>query len=139
MMAMLTYRSHPGYWTKFGREHSGADNAERVFDVENYLRRQGEKFHERGFDPNTYITLTKAMDSHDLARGRGDYFEVLRGLTVPALIASISSDVLYPYREQLELAEHMPNAQHHMIQSDEGHDGFLLEHRKVGTLLRGFL
>jgi len=136
MMAMLTYRSHPGYWTKFGRAVSKEKEA---FEVEKYLRHQGERFHERGFDAMSYVTLTRAMDTHDISRGRGEYKAVLQGMKVPTLICSISSDVLYPVAEQLELAEHMPNSQHHLIRSDEGHDGFLLEHRKVGTLIRGFL
>ena len=51
--------------------------------------------------------------------------QVLKGIQQPGLTVSISSDVLYPASEQLELAEHMPNLQHHMLQSDEGHDGFL--------------
>lgn len=63
--------------------------------------------------------------------------EVLRNYTLPALIVSISSDVLYPTIEQLELSKYMQRAQHHLIQSDEGHDGFLLEHKNVGTLVRG--
>merc|ERR1719453_2167642 len=85
------------------------------------------------------------MDSHDITRGRGDerhedsYVEVLQSITVPSIIVSISSDVLYPSSEQLELATHMPNAQHHMIESPEGHDGFLLESTKISVLVRGFL
>mmetsp|Transcript_138321 Transcript_138321/g.430052 ORF Transcript_138321/g.430052 Transcript_138321/m.430052 type:complete len:378 (-) Transcript_138321:111-1244(-) len=138
MMAMLTYRTHPAYWTKFGRGMVQPQQ-QRIFDVENYLRQQGSKFVARGFDPMSYVVLTEAMDSHDVERGRGSYADVLRSISVPVLIVSISSDVLYPLSEQLELAEHIPAAQHHLIQSDEGHDGFLLEHRKVGTLLRGFL
>merc|ERR1719428_1929135 len=79
------------------------------------------------------------MDSHDITRPDQDYFEVLRSITVPSIIVSISSDVLYPASEQLELAHHMPNAQHHMIESPEGHDGFLLEATKISVLIRGFL
>merc|ERR1719359_2008453 len=74
-----------------------------------------------------------------MGRGRGDYFQVLKSIRQPVLLASISSDVLYPVSEQLELAHNLPNAQHHMIESNEGHDGFLLESRKVATLVRGFL
>jgi len=138
MMAMLTYRTHPAYGTKFGRVMVQTQQ-QRIFDVENYLRQQGNKFIVRGFDPMSYVVLTEAMDSHDVERGRGSYRDVLKSISVPTLIVSISSDVLYPVAEQLELAECIPSAQHHMIQSDEGHDGFLLEHLKVGTLLRGFL
>ena len=52
---------------------------------------------------------------------------------MPSMIVSISSDVLYPPSEQLELASHMPNAQHHMIESPEGHDGFILETTKISV------
>mmetsp|Transcript_63426 Transcript_63426/g.112744 ORF Transcript_63426/g.112744 Transcript_63426/m.112744 type:complete len:374 (+) Transcript_63426:36-1157(+) len=138
MMAMVNYRAHPAYATKFGRGISSS-HQKRVFEVESYLHYQGQKFIERGFDAASYIVLTHAMDSHDVERGRGSYFDVLRGLRLPVLLVSISSDVLYPMSEQLELDEHIPCSQHHLIQSDEGHDGFLLEHVKVGTLLRGFL
>eukprot|EP00756_Hemistasia_phaeocysticola_P025984 Hpha_TRINITY_DN16035_c4_g2::TRINITY_DN16035_c4_g2_i1::g.120391::m.120391/K00641/metX; homoserine O-acetyltransferase len=140
MFAMVSYRTHPAYWTKFGRQVHSLSSVNRgmVFDVENYLRAQGDKFNQR-FDAGSYIALTRAMDSHDVERGRTDYYQVLRTVKVPTLVASISSDVLYPSSEQLELAEHIPNAQHHMIESKEGHDGFLLEHKKVGTLIRGFL
>lgn len=138
MMAMQTYRTHPAYWTKFGRAMVST-HQQRVFDVENYLRLQGSKFIERGFDPMSYVVLTQAMDSHDVERARGSYQDVLRSVSIPTLIVSISSDVLYPMTEQLELAENIPTAQHHMIQSEEGHDGFLLESTKIGTLVRGFL
>merc|ERR1719326_2808516 len=143
---MVTYRTHPAFTTKFGRivvqphREMALPHQQLVFDVENYLRLQGIKFHNRGFDPCSYVTLTQAMDSHDLERGRrGDYVDILHSIKQPGMVVSISSDVLYPPSEQLELAQYMPNAQHHMINSDNGHDGFLLETKKVGTLIRGFL
>lgn len=144
MMAMVTYRTHPKYWAKFGRVQGGrarkvaAENVP-VFDVEKYLRYQGKRFHERGFDAMSYIVLTQAMDSHDVGRGRGDYFEVLKSVKIPSLIVAISSDVLYPPSDQLELAENMPNAQYHLFESDEGHDGFILESTRLCTVVRGFL
>jgi len=146
MMAMLTYRTHPAYWTKFGRdekeqEQTGPSHptASNTFQVEEYLRAQGNKFNERGFDAGSYVRLTEAMDSHDMGRDRGDYYDVLRSIKIPVLIASISSDVLYPVSEQLELAQYIPDSQHHMLESPEGHDGFLLEGKKIGMLIRGFL
>jgi len=137
MMAMVTYRTHPQYMTKFGRQR-GQDNPD-IFDVEQYLQAQGDKFNARGFDAAAYVSLTYSMDSHDVTREKQDYFDVLRNIKVPSIIVSISSDVLYPPSEQLELAMFMPNAQHHMIESPEGHDGFLLEHTKMSVLIRGFL
>jgi len=149
MMAMVTYRTHPAYWTKFGRdsdqEQVGSTRPEQKmavpssFEVESYLRAQGRKFFERGFDAGSYVRLTEAMDSHDIGRNRGGYYDVLRSIKIPILIASISSDVLYPVSEQLELAEFIPTSQHHMVESPEGHDGFLLEGKKIGLLIRGFL
>lgn len=138
MMAMVTYRTHPAYVTKFGRSLVST-HQQSVFDVENYLYQQGQKFLERGFDPMTYIRLTQAMDSHDIERGRGAYHKVLQSIAMPSLVISISSDVLYPVSDQEEMADHLPNSQHHIIQSNEGHDGFLLESTKVGMLLKGFL
>lgn len=137
MMAMVTYRTHPQYMTKFGRKR-GSKNPE-LFDVEQYLQAQGDKFIARGFDAAAYVSLISSMDTHDVTREGQGYFEVLHNIQVPSLIVSISSDVLYPPSEQLELANHMPNAQHHMIESPEGHDGFLLEHTKMSVLIRGFL
>jgi len=146
MMAMLTYRTHPAYWTKFGRDEKelvqtgpSHPTPTSTFEVQGYLRAQGNKFNERGFDAGSYVRLTEAMDLHDMGRNRGDYFDVLRSIKIPVLIASISSDVLYPVSEQMELAQYIPNSQHHMIESPEGHDGFLLEGKKIGMLIRGFL
>lgn len=138
MMAMVTYRTHPAYKTKFGRALVST-HQQQVFDVENYLYQQGQKFNLRNFSPWTYVRLTQAMDSHDVERGRGSYHSVLQSISMPAMIISISSDVLYPVSDQAELAEHISTAQHHIVQSEEGHDGFILETRKVGMLLRGFL
>lgn len=137
MMAMVSYRTHPRYMTRFGREVKDKNPA--IFNVESYLQGQGQKFIKRGFDAAAYVSLTQSMDSHDITRPTKDYFTVLRSIKVPSMIVSISSDVLYPPSEQLELASHMPNAQHHMIESPEGHDGFILETTKISVLIRGFL
>ena len=77
------------------------------FEVESWLQHHGDRLLER-FDADAYVTLTRAMDSHDVARGRGGYEEVLRSIRVPALIVSIDSDVLYPPEEQDELASADP-------------------------------
>lgn len=133
MIAMCTYRSRAGYEARFGR----AERAPGRFEVESYLRHQGQKLVER-FDANSYVTLTLAMDSHDLARGRGELDAVLRGITVPALVVGIDSDVLYPLEEQSELARGLAQAELAVIESDHGHDGFLLEAEAVEARLRDF-
>ena len=75
MMAVCTYRSWQSFDERFGRDL----RAEDQYQVQSYLRHQGEKINDR-FDANTYVTLTHAMHTHDLARGRGDYPDVLRSI-----------------------------------------------------------
>ncbi|MBO6536676.1 MAG: homoserine O-acetyltransferase [Balneolaceae bacterium] len=133
-MAMITYRSPQDYERKFGRNWN---IQKKQFEVESYLGYQGEKLVQR-FDANSYITLTKAMDSHDIARGRGTVKTVLERLTIPILIIGIDSDLLYPIHEQIELAEHLPNSTFREIKSKYGHDAFLIEFEQMNRALRQF-
>ena len=134
MIAMCSYRSWENFEARFGRKTQDWDGQ---LAVTSYLNYQGEKLHRR-FDANTYVRLTQAMDSHDLARGRGDYREVLGSLAVPALIVSVDSDVLYPPREQLELAGLLPAARYEVLHTPAGHDGFLIETDALGEMLLRF-
>ncbi|MGZ4809025.1 MAG: homoserine O-acetyltransferase MetX [Thermoanaerobaculia bacterium] len=132
MIAMASYRSPVSFQDRFGRS-----SAEGSFAVERWLRDHGEKLVNR-FDPNCYIRLTQAMDSHDLARGRGGYEEVLGSIRQPALIVSIDSDVLYPPAEQEERAAAIPNATLRMLHAPHGHDAFLIEGAAVNELVLEF-
>ena len=79
------------------------------------------------------------MDSHDVSRGRGEYTQVLNSIQQPVLVLGIRSDVLYPIHEQQELRDYLGNADFHILESDEGHDGFLIEQEQVGRHLQRFL
>ncbi|MEO7795616.1 MAG: homoserine O-acetyltransferase, partial [Thermoanaerobaculia bacterium] len=103
-IAMTSYRSRPGFEQRFGRDRRGDR-----FEVTRYLEHQGKKLVDR-FDANSYLALLGAMDSHDLARGRGSLENVLRALDLPVLVLSSTTDVLYPVEEQLELATLLPGA-----------------------------
>ena len=82
----------------------------------------------------------KQMDSHDVARGRGESLkDVLGYVEIPAMVLGIDSDVLYPLDEQREITEYLPNAHLQVIHSDAGHDGFLLEQEQVASHIRRFL
>ncbi|ORY92139.1 homoserine O-acetyltransferase [Syncephalastrum racemosum] len=109
-----------------------------VFSAQSYLRYQGDKFINR-FDANCYIALTRKMDTHDLSRDRGDYDEMLKSVQQPALVIGIESDGLFTISEQYELAEGIPNAEMIVIQSPDGHDGFLLEFDQINTHLLSFI
>ena len=135
MMAMCTYRSFENFQSRFGREYQQEG---KTFKVESYLHHQGRKLVER-FDANTYITLTKAMDWHDLSRGRGEYEEVLRSMTLPVEILSINSDILYPKEEQEELARFIPNSTILYLDEPYGHDAFLIDVATVSGMVRNFL
>ena len=107
------------------------------FQVESYLQYQGKKFIQR-FDANCYIQLTYTLDSHDVARDRGEYLEVLRRLTHRTLVVGITSDVLYPFKLQTELAQNLPNAEMYAIDSPHGHDAFLIEIKELNKAIVRF-
>lgn len=132
MMAMVSYRSWDNFESRFSRER-----AEDAFQVESYLRYQGGKLVGR-FDAASYVRLTQAMDSHDVARGRGEYEKVLAGIEQPALIVSVSSDVLYPPHEQVLLAETLPNATYRVLDTPHGHDGFLIDTAALSEVVTDF-
>jgi homoserine O-acetyltransferase len=136
-VAVCTYRSRASFEERFGREIRKENEIEDAFAVESYLRHQGRKLVER-FDANTYVTLTRAMDSHDVGRGRGSYEEALGSIRQPALVVAIDSDVLYPPAEQKELARLIPGARLAWLRSPHGHDAFLLETEKLDRLVRDF-
>jgi homoserine O-acetyltransferase len=133
MMAMCTYRGWESFEERYGRRPQAAD----VFAVESYLRYQGQQLVDR-FDAATYHVLTRAMDTHDVARGRGDFEEVLRGVRQPALVVSIDTDVLYPAEEQRVMARHMPAARLERLESPHGHDGFLIHVDELSAMVADF-
>ncbi|KAJ7723731.1 Alpha/Beta hydrolase protein [Mycena maculata] len=115
-----------------------------VFSAQSYLRYQGQKFTAR-FDANCYIHITRKMDTHDVARGRttGEDASVLGRVlaTLPPrpLVIGVASDGLFTLTEQRELAAHIPGAELVIIESPDGHDGFLLEFAQINRHVLGFL
>jgi homoserine O-acetyltransferase len=135
MIAMISYRSSQSFGQRFGRERNVADDDSAPFSIASYLRYQGDKLVER-FDANCYLRLTESMDTHDVARGRGEYDAVLKRIKQPALVVGMDSDILYPLIEQRELAEKIPHAELAVIQAPHGHDSFLIEVKTINTIVR---
>jgi homoserine O-acetyltransferase len=133
MMAMCTYRCFENYQQRFGRQQR--ENG--LFEAESYVRHQGDKLVER-FDANTYVTLTRAMDMHDLGRGRASYEATLGALKMPVEILSIDSDVLYPKEEQEELARLIPGSRLLFLDEPYGHDAFLIDTDTVSRMVCEF-
>ena len=136
-IGQITYRTGAEFAERFGRSPQGYEDplAGGRFAVESYLAYQGEKLVGR-FDPNSYIVLSEAMNSHDIGRGRGGTAGALSRVTAAVHVAGIDTDRLYPFALQAELAGLVPGG-HPMavIRSPFGHDGFLLESEQVGAVV----
>jgi homoserine O-acetyltransferase/O-succinyltransferase len=139
MLGMITYRTPEELDERFGRKREKQNPFDRSnrFDVESYLHYQGEKLVDR-FDANTYLTLSHATDSHDLAVGRGPLEEVCSTIRAKALCVGVSSDIRYPTREQKHLAQVIPYAEYAEIESVHGHDAFLIEYDQLTRIIVDF-
>ncbi|MGV9249966.1 homoserine O-acetyltransferase MetX [Streptomyces sp. NPDC003697] len=140
-IAHVTYRSEPELQARFGRSAQDAEDPWRGgrHQVESYLDHHADKLVRR-FDAASYVTLTQAMNSHDIGRGRGGTRAALRRVTAPTLVAGVDSDRLYPLAQQAELAALVPGADRlRVVESPYGHDGFLIETEQVGALVREVL
>ncbi|KAM0559774.1 hypothetical protein ACHAPJ_004298 [Fusarium lateritium] len=115
-----------------------------IFLAQSYLRYQGEKFNTR-FDANCYLHILDKIDSHDIARDRYPSLSddeaihrVLGQIQQPTLVVGVPTDGLYPLSEQIAVFQGLKNATFATVQSDDGHDGFLLEGEQLNELLRSF-
>ncbi len=136
-IAMISYRTHQSFQSRFGRRLQEADRDD-FFQVESYLTYQGNKLVAR-FDANSMMTLTRAMDTHDVGLGRGGIESALSGVKAKTLSIGIDSDVLYPVIEQKEIARLVPDGIYREIHSINGHDAFLIEYDQLNTLVGEFL
>jgi homoserine O-acetyltransferase len=147
MAAHITYLSEEALHRKFGR--SLQDRAAVTFSfnadfqVESYLRHQGSSFVDR-FDANSYLYITRAMDYFDMKAERGGQLaEAFRGTKTRFCVVSFTSDWLYPTRESRAIVHALnavaANVSFVEIESDKGHDAFLLDEPEFMTTMRGFL
>ena len=144
-ISQITYRTTHVFDERFGREvHDPRRELEQWgrFEIESYLDHHGQKLVRR-FDANSFLVLSKAMDLHDVGRGRGGIARVLGDINVPALTASVSSDILYPPYQQAEIHDLIlkggGECQYEVVNSPQGHDGFLLESGFLGPLIAATL
>ncbi len=144
-IAQIHYRSEEVFEQRFGRQSTNPVDHFGMwdrFDVESYLDYQGDKLVRR-FDANSYLVLNRAMDLHDLARGRGGLRDALHRVAVPTCTMAIPTDTLYPPYQQHRLRDGLRevgvDVEHVVIESPHGHDGFLLEFDQVGSAIAKFL
>ncbi len=146
MVAHITYLSEEALTRKFGRRVRGGQALTAfadLFEVESYLRHQGSSFVGR-FDANAYLTITRAADYFDLAEEfGGDLRAAFRGSRTRFCLVSFTSDWLYPTAESRAIARALNGAAANVsfveIESDKGHDAFLLDEPEFHRALRGFI
>ncbi|WP_285463989.1 homoserine O-acetyltransferase [Agromyces sp. NBRC 114283] len=144
-MAMLNYRTATELNDRFARSwQSGLDplGGGGRFAVESYLDFHGNKFTRR-FDANSYLVLTEAMNSHDVGRGRGGAAAALAGIEAKSLVLGIESDRYFPLAGQREIAAQLRGSVHGpdpvVLDSEYGHDAFLIESDAVGRAIAALL
>lgn len=147
MGAHITYLSDIALHRKFGRRFQDRTNPTFSFDadfeVENYLRHQGSTFVER-FDANSYLYLTRSMDYFDLAADYGGVLaNAFKGTSTRFCVISFTSDWLFPTSDSRAIV-HALNAggarvSFAEIETDKGHDAFLLDEPEFFAIMRGFL
>ncbi len=134
-MGMISYRAYKGFEETQSEKNPGAiDN----FRASSYQQYQGHKLANR-FNAFTYWILSKMMDSHHVGRGRKSVEAALQCIRAETLVIGIESDILFPIREQMFLAEMIPNAQFEKIDSLFGHDGFLVEIDQFKKIVSKFM
>ncbi len=146
MIGHITYLSDASMHAKFGRDLQDKVTPDydfvTEFQVESYLNYQGDEFVKR-FDANSYLYLSKAMDYFDLSQPSGDLREALSRVRAAALVISFSSDWLFPSYMSKEIVSALRrnnvDVSYAEIQSDYGHDAFLLEVETLSRLITNFL
>lgn len=136
-IALLSYRGGKAY-DKTQADPSEPYDSPFAHRVLSYQRYQGEKLRRR-FNAYSYYRLLQAYDSHHLGRGRGSVEQALQSIAARTLLVSISSDLLFPPSDVQFMADHIPDNRHFTIDSDFGHDGFLVESEKLDALIQSFI
>jgi homoserine O-acetyltransferase len=133
-IALLSYRN---YGTYVSRQSEESNQKTDDYKASSYQRYQGLKLVRR-FNVLSYLILSKAMDSHNVGRGKESIEKALAQIKAKTLVIGITSDILFPPSEQQFLAKYIPDAQYIEIDSPYGHDGFLVETEKLTEVLKHF-
>ncbi|MCW3117492.1 MAG: metX [Chitinophagaceae bacterium] len=134
-IALISYRNYHTYEVSQWEE---TNDKRDHYKSESYQKYQGEKLAKR-FNAFSYYFLSQGMDSHNVGRRRESIEWALQQIKAKTLVIGISSDILFPLKEQEFLAKHIPGAHYKAIHSSYGHDGFLLEYEQIENEVRKFL
>lgn len=133
-MGMISYRAYETFADTQSEKKPGKLDD---FRASSYQRYQGQKLANR-FNAFTYWTLSKAMDSHHVGRGRSSTDEALARIKSRTLVIGIDCDILFPVEEQKYIADRIPGAQFEVLRSRYGHDGFLADVELLKAMVKKF-
>lgn len=136
-IGLLTYRGAMGYNITQQDTHPLDGPVPDYHRACSYQRHQGKKLINR-FDAYSYVTILDAFDTHNIGRGRISLDNALSMISMPVLSIAISTDIIFTPQEIKEFTSKIPNAIYKEIDSDFAHDGFLVEHSILNTLIKDF-
>ncbi|HLP11981.1 MAG TPA: homoserine O-acetyltransferase [Flavobacteriales bacterium] len=134
-IALISYRTYNAYNATQKEEDIQKTDG---YNAAGYQQYQGDKLVDR-FNAYSYVTLSKAMDSHNVGRNRGSVEEALATIKAKTICIGITSDILFPPVEQQFLQKHIAGATYVEIDSSYGHDGFLIEVKKLTEIIKELL
>jgi homoserine O-acetyltransferase len=129
-IALLSYRSYE----TFSQTQLDQDHRTDGFSASSYQQYQGTKLSNR-FSPFSYYYLSKAMDSHNVGVGFGQVESALNTIRSKTIVIGVDSDLLFPPHEQQLIADNIDLASFHIVSSQYGHDGFLIETDQISNIL----
>ncbi|UZR96229.1 homoserine O-acetyltransferase MetX [Chondrinema litorale] len=133
-IAMLSYRNYETYEKTQFEE---TNDLQETYRASSYQRYQGEKLAKR-FNAFSYWVLSDAMDTHNIARGRGSIMNALSQIKAYTQVIGITTDILFPIPEQRLIVRGIRNVTYEEINSTYGHDGFLVEMNQLDKSIRTF-
>lgn len=137
-IGLLTYRGGEGYNLTQRETAPGVLLNRHEHRPCSYQQYQGEKLCRR-YNAYSYVKILDAFDTHDVGRDRGGLSAALGRISAQTLTVGITTDMIFPPAEMQQLCDAIPGARYEEIESDFGHDGFLVEHGRLNNILNDFL
>lgn len=131
-IGLLSYRGPWGY--NATQQDPATDSIPATHRACTYQQYQGEKLCRR-YNAYSYMTILDAFDTHDVGRGRGGVENALAHIKAETTVVGITTDIIFLPEEMRQLTGMIPGAEYHEIQSEFGHDGFLVEHQQLNRIL----
>lgn len=137
-IGLLTYRGAEGYNLTQRDAETDTVPARMQHRPCTYQQHQGEKLRRR-FNAYSYMTILDTFDTHNVGRRRGGIEQALSRIKARTLVVGITTDMIFPPADMRRLASLINGASYEEIESEFGHDGFLVEHRRLNDILKPFM